>query len=155
MEGIQVSCNGYTISSDKGLLKLDEIHHFLSLEAYWSKNISKEIVQNAIENSFCIGIYYSGEQVGFARIITDYATFGYLADVFILKTHRGKGLSKAMMAVIMNLTWVKMLRRFSLATLDAQGLYRQFGFENPKNPERLMEIVKPSIYGDTNNPCKN
>ncbi|MDF3077535.1 MAG: family N-acetyltransferase [Sphingobacteriaceae bacterium] len=153
MDGIETTFQDYTISSDKCLLQLDKIHHFLSVEAYWSKNIPKEVVTKAIENSFCVGIYLDGGQVGFCRIITDYSTFGYLADVYVLEAHRGKGLSKAMMAAIMELSWVNKLRRFTLATLDAHGLYKQFGFDQPKYPERLMEITKPNIYGDGNNPC--
>lgn len=153
MDGIQINFRDYTISSDKSLLQLEEVHRFLSVEAYWSKNIPRELIRTGIENSFCIGVYHAGKQVGIARIITDYATFGYLADVFIEETHRGKGLSKAMMAAIMELDWVKGLRRFTLATLDAHGLYKQFGFDQPKYPDRLMEITKPKIYGDGNNPC--
>ncbi len=154
MEQVQISYLDYIISSDKTLLQIFDVHSFLSTESYWSKNIPKQTVEKAIENSFCIGVYFDSKQVGFARIISDYATFGYLADVYILQEHRGKGISKAMMKAILALDWVKGLRRFTLATLDAQGLYSQFGFFCPKNPERLMEISKPGIYGDLTNPCK-
>lgn len=153
MDQIQVHQDDYVISSDRALLQNCEIHQFLSCEAYWSKNIPRETVDNAITNSFCIGIYYFGKQVGFCRIVTDYATFGYLADVYVLEAHRGKGLSTAMMSAIMELDWVNGLRRFTLATVGAQGLYSQFGFGHSKHPERLMEIVKPGLYGDASNPC--
>ncbi|MDR0792827.1 MAG: GNAT family N-acetyltransferase [Chitinophagaceae bacterium] len=141
---IQDTC---LISSDKSLLQIDVIHKFLSEEAYWCFNITKNIVINGIEHSFCIGIYtHDNQQAGFARIITDYATFGYLADVFVLEKYRGKGLAKALMAAIMELPWIQGLRNFSLRTKDAHGLYQQFGFIEIINSERSMQILKPDIY---------
>lgn len=136
----------YFITTDKSLMKPDQIHHWLSTESYWSQNIPYATVKNAFDHSFCIGILKDDEQVGYARLITDYATFAYLADVYIKEDHRGHGLSKQMMQFIMELDWVKGLRRVMLATMDAHGLYEQFGFQEPKFPKRLMEIVRPTIY---------
>lgn len=136
----------YQISTDKSKLNLEVIHKFLSEEAYWSKNIPFEIVKKSIENSFCFGVYYNNEQIGFARLITDYATYAYLADVFILHKHRGKGLSKMLMSEIINHPELQYLRRISLATSDAHGLYEQFGFKPPSKPGTLMEIYRPDIY---------
>jgi len=132
--------SGYLISTDKLKLQIDYIHHYLSIESYWAKNIPLEIVKKSIEGSFCFGIYKNDQQVGFARVITDYATFGYLADVFIDKNHRKLGLSKELMKFIMEQDVIKGLRRFMLATLDAHSLYAQFGFESQEGNKRLMGI---------------
>ncbi len=130
----------FLYSTDKSKLNLDYIHHFLSKESYWAKNIPINIVKISIEGSLCFGVYENGKQVGFARVITDYATFGYLADVFIDKDYRGRGLSKALMIFIMEQDVVKKLRRFMLATLDAHSLYAQFGFESQEGNKRLMGV---------------
>lgn len=127
-------------------MDIKAIHQFLSTESYWAKGIPLETVSAALKNSFCIGLFEDGKQIGFARLITDYATFGYLADVYILKEYRGNGLSKMMMKYIMELDFVKGLRRTLLATLDAHSLYRQFGFQSPENPGRLMEIKNNNVY---------
>jgi len=127
-------------STDKSKLNLDYIHHFLSKESYWAKNIPINIVKTSIEGSLCFGVYGNDKQVGFARVITDYATFGYLADVFIDKDYRGRGLSKVLMTFIMEQDVVKKLRRFMLATLDAHSLYAQFGFESQEGNKRLMGV---------------
>lgn len=132
--------NNYLISTDKEKLDINYIHHFLSKESYWAKNIPIEIVKTSIEGSLCFGVYENNKQVGFARVITDYATFGYLADVFIDKNYRGKGLSKELMKFIMEQKVVKKLRRFMLATLDAHSLYAQFGFESQEGNKRLMGV---------------
>lgn len=138
--------DGYHFSSDKSLMQWDAIHNWLSVYSYWSKGISFEMVKTAGEHSFCIGIFNNNLQVGYARIITDYNTFGYLADVYVLETHRQKGLSKKLMDCIVQLNWVKGLRRFMLATKDAHELYKKFGFITPAHPDRLMEITQPDIY---------
>ena len=130
----------FLYSSDKEKLDVNYIHHYLSLESYWAKNIPREIVQKSIDGSLCFGVYYQEKQIGFARVITDYATFGYLADVFIDKHYRGKGLSKELMKFIMKQDVIKKLRRFMLATLDAHSLYTQFGFESQEGNKRLMGI---------------
>lgn len=145
---------GYELSADKTRLQLDVIHNFLSNHSYWSKKISRELVQKAMENSYCVGVYKDGRQVAYARFITDYATFGYLSDVFVLPEHRGKGLSKAIVNHILEPDWVAGLRNIMLATVDAHGLYRQFGFEPLKYPERYLLISRPDIYGDTENICR-
>lgn len=131
----------YFFSTDKRKLNVAYIHQYLSEESYWAKNIPIEIVQKSIEGSLCFGVYYKEYQVGFARVITDQATFGYLADVFIDKTHRKKGLSKDMMTFIMESDFIKVIRRFMLATLDAHLLYEQFGFRALPEPKRMMGIV--------------
>jgi len=131
---------GYIISTDKNRLDVSYIHRYLSEESYWAQNIPIEIVHKSIEGSLCFGIFFYDKQVGFARVITDYATFGYLADVFIDKEHRGKGLSKELMRFIMNYESLKGLRRFMLATKDAHGLYTQFGFKPLKEPDRFLEL---------------
>jgi GNAT superfamily N-acetyltransferase len=132
--------DNYIISTDRGKLDVNYIHYFLSKESYWAKNIPIELVNTSIEGSLCFGVYHQGKQIGFARVITDYATFGYLADVFIDKNYRGKGLSKELMKFIMEQEVIKKLRRFMLATLDAHSLYAQFGFESQVGNKRLMSI---------------
>jgi GNAT superfamily N-acetyltransferase len=136
----------YTISTDKHILQISVIHTYLSTESYWAKHIPLEIVERSIENSLCFGLYFKSEQIGFARVISDFAVFGYLADVFILETHRGKGLSKRLMEAIMNYPKLQGLRLFALKTKDAQGLYKQFGFIVGKNPENFMEIKHEDFY---------
>jgi GNAT superfamily N-acetyltransferase len=136
----------YHFSSDKSLMQWNAIHDWLSTQSYWSKNIPFETVKSAGENSFCIGVFYQDVQVGYARIITDFSTFGYLADVYIVQAHRKKGLSKQLMECIMQLDWIHGLRKFMLATQDAHELYKKYGFVPPVNPNRLMEISKPEIY---------
>ena len=132
--------DGYLYSTDKTKLQLEYIHHFLSVESYWAQNIPLDILQKSIEGSLCFGIYNGDKQIGFARLITDNATFGYLADVFVDKDYRGKGLSKELMRFIFAYPTVKLFRRMLLATLDAHGLYQQFGFESMENNKRLMGI---------------
>jgi GNAT superfamily N-acetyltransferase len=132
--------DNYIIATDRAKLDVNYIHYFLSKESYWAKNIPIEIVKTSIEGSLCFGVYYQAKQIGFARVITDYATFGYLADVFIDKDFRGKGLSKELMKFIMEQDMIKKLRRFMLATLDAHSLYAQFGFESQEGNKRFMSI---------------
>ena len=114
--------------------------------SYWAAGIPEETVRRAIEGSLCFGVYWGGRQLGFARIISDYATFAYLADVFITPEFRGLGLSKALMAFIVEHPKLQGLRRWMLATADAHGLYEQFGFKALARPERIMEISRPDIY---------
>ncbi len=135
------------ISTDKHELDMDLIHRFLSTEAYWSQGIDRRTVEQAIAGSLCVGGYLEGVgQVAFARVITDGATFGYLADVFVLPEHRGRGFSKQLVAAILAQPSLQGLRRFMLATSDAHGLYAQFGFAAPAKPQSLMEILRPAIY---------
>lgn len=136
----------YEISADPHRLDVEVIHTFLAEDSYWARGIPRSTVQRAIENSICFGVYHGAAQVGFARIVTDRSTFALLADVFILEAHRGKGLSKWLMRCVVEHHDLQGLRRFLLATSDAHGLYRQFGFEALGNPSRFMEIVRPDIY---------
>src|ERR1700688_4626985 len=137
----------FLISTDRSKLDLDVIHGFLT-RSYWSEGIPREIVMRAIENSLCFGVYNGAEQVGFARVISDFATYAYLADVFILEPYRERGLGKELMASIMAHPDLQGLRRWSLGTRDAQGLYAQFGFEPVANTRSrtVMEIVNAEIY---------
>ena|ERR1700744_1931631 len=137
---------GYTLSTDKSRLDVDAIHHFLSMESYWARHIPRALVERAIDHSVCFGLYHGDAQVGFARVVTDQATFGYLADVYVLADHRGRGLSKWMMEGIMSHPDLQGLRRFMLATRDAHSLYTQFGFAPLADPAPLMQIVHIDPY---------
>jgi N-acetylglutamate synthase-like GNAT family acetyltransferase len=133
-------------STDKSKLDLHFVHQFLSQHSYWAKGISIELVRKSIEHSMSIGIYSAEKQIGFARVVTDYTTFAYLADVFVTPSFRGKGASKQLMTFIMDIDEMKILRRFLLATSDAHSLYAQYGFQPLKSPDRFMEIHQPDIY---------
>lgn len=137
---------GFEISTDKSKLDSDTIHHYLSKKSYWAKNIPFELVEKSIEGSICFGVYHNSRQVGFARMVTDCATFGYLADVFIIDAYRGKGLSKWLMEAIINYPPFQPLRRWMLATRDAHWLYEQFGFTALDKPERIMQRLKANPY---------
>jgi len=143
---LRLNFNDYLITTDKLLMNIHDIHKWLSQESYWCKHIPFETVKKSFDNSFCIGAILDGRQVAFARLITDYATFGYLADVYVVEEQRGKGISKKMVALLFDLDWVKKLRSIKLATKDAQELYRKYGFNECKFPERIMEITRPDIY---------
>ena len=135
----------YKISTDKSKLDIAVIHGFLST-SYWAEEIPVEIVQKAIENSLCFGVYDGSKQIGFARVITDYATFGYLADVFIVESARGKGLSKWLMECILMYPQLQGLRNFCLMTQDAHTLYARYGFKNIPKPENFMAKKIDGIY---------
>lgn len=137
--------DGFTISTEKGKLDIELIHSFLN-RTYWAEGISKETIRRSIEGSLCFGVFESDKQVGFARMITDKATFAYLADVFIIEEYRGRGLSKWLMQVIMSHPDLQGLRRMILATKDAHGLYKQFGFTPLINVDRWMHILDPEVY---------
>ncbi|CAN5912929.1 GNAT family N-acetyltransferase [soil metagenome] len=115
-------------------------------ESYWSKDIPFETVKKAAENSICINVFSGDEQIAFARVITDKATFAYLCDVIVTEKHRGKGVGKELMRFIMAHPDLQRLRRFTLATHDAHSLYEKSGFTSPRFPDRQMEISKPNIY---------
>ncbi len=138
--------NGYLFSTDKEKLQFDVIHNYLANESYWVKDLPREILERSIKNSECFGIYQGSSQVGFARVVTDYATFGYLGDVFVLEGHRGKGLSKKLMDFILRHPELQGFRRWMLLTRDAQGLYSQFGFIKFHAPDRCMELWYPDVY---------
>lgn len=132
--------NNYLFSTDRSKLQLDVIHNYLSKESYWAQNMPLELIKESIAGSICFGIYIDNKQIAYARVITDNATFAYLADVFVLEEQRGKGLSKELMRFILDHPSLKKLRRFLLATRDAHGLYKQFGFNALAKPETMMEI---------------
>lgn len=136
---INIEHNGYTITTDKSKMDVKAIHQWLSEESYWVKGIPFEKVKGGFDNSFCIGILKDGEQVGYARLITDYYTIAYLADVYVTEGHRGKGLSKKMLDILLAIDWVKDLRKMILGTLDAHNLYTRYGFEVIAEPEKWME----------------
>lgn len=136
----------FCISTHKAKLDVDAIHHFLSTKAYWCLNIPKERVDASIQNSLCFGVYYHDKQIGFARIISDYATIAYLGDVYILEEYRGNGLSKWLMETIMGHPALQGLRRWILLTGDAHGLYRQFGWTDIADPTKWMEIHNKKVY---------
>jgi GNAT superfamily N-acetyltransferase len=135
----------YSIRTDPKQLDLDAIHAFLS-RSFWAEGIPKETVAKAIANSLCFGVFDGKAQVGFARVVTDRATFAYLCDVYVLESHRGHGLGKWLIETVMAHPDLQGLRRFQLVTRDAHGLYSRHGFESPLNPERHMEIFRHGMY---------
>jgi GNAT superfamily N-acetyltransferase len=136
----------FLISTSRERLNLDVVHGFLT-NCYWAKGITREIVARSIEHSLCFGIYEgAGAQVGFARVVTDFATVAYLGDVFVLESHRGRGLSKWLLECIVRCPVLQNLRRWILLTRDAHGLYSQYGFTPVKAPERYMELHRPNVY---------
>jgi GNAT superfamily N-acetyltransferase len=147
----------FLISTDRERMQLDVVHGFLT-NSYWAKGISREVVERSIEHSLCFGIYDESPrlakdarpgapaQVGFARVVSDFATVAYLGDVFVLESHRGRGLSKWLMECITRHPGLQNLRRWILLTRDAHGLYSQFGFAPLKAPERYMELHRPDVY---------
>lgn len=136
----------FTISADRKLLQLEVIHKFLAEESYWAKERTKEQTATAIKNSLPFGVYQGENQIGFARVVTDYATFAYLGDIFILEEFRGRGLSKWLINVIVNHPELQGFRRWILATKDAHTLYEKFGFAALRFPERWMEKTAPNAY---------
>ncbi len=144
--GQNATMDAYAIDADPGRLQPDAIHAYLT-RSYWSPGIPRAVVERAIANSICFGVYAGDVQVGFARVVTDRATFAYLADVYVLEAHRGQGLSKRLVAFILAHPDLQGLRRFMLATADAHGLYEQFGFKVAERPERIMQIRHPDPYG--------
>ena len=140
------SVGTYAVSDDPARLDVNAMHAYLR-RAYWSEEIPLEVVERAVRGSLCIGAYdANGAQVGLARFISDYATFAYVCDVYVLEEHRGHALSKAMMAVASSHPKLQGLRRWTLVTNDAHGLYAQFGFNPIAHPERFMERTVPDIY---------
>ncbi len=136
------------ISGDFADVDLDVVHGFLSRDAYWCRGITRDRVERTARHSLCFSALLDGAQVGFARVVTDRATFGYLADVFVLPAHRGQGISQAMMAAILAHPELQGLRRFLLATSDAHGLYAKYDFQPITRPERFMERYRPDAHLD-------
>ncbi len=136
--------NGYLISTDQNLLDLDVIHRWISEESYWAPGRSRQTVAASVQASLNFGIYADdGEMVGAARVVTDFATFGWLCDVFVIDEHRGRGLGKALMAAVADHPELTGLQRIILATADAHQLYARYGFELMANPERWMQRTRP------------
>ncbi len=148
MDYTDLENSGYYILQDNKMMDTEMIHHFISTQSYWAKNIPLETVLKSIENSLCFGVFNQNKQIGFARVITDKATFAYLADVFILNEYRGRGLSKWLMEFIHNYPDLQGLRRWLLATKDANSLYEQFGWKKltEEQADRMMIVHNPDIY---------
>lgn len=140
MKAFERSLGAYLISTDPARLDLDAIFDYLSGESYWARGRPRDQIVRGIENSLPFGLYRDGEQVGFARIVTDYATFAWLADVYVLDGHRGQGLGKALIEAVVEHPAVRDLPRVLLATADAHGLYEHYGFESLHRDERFMAI---------------
>lgn len=138
--------SAYELTSDPARLDIDAIHAFLT-RSYWSPGVPRRIVERAIANSLCVAVLHDGAQVGFARVITDKATFAYLADVYVLEAHRGQGLSHRLVETLLAHPDLRGLRRMLLATRDAHGLYAQHGFKALAAPDRMMEILVADPYG--------
>lgn len=134
------------ISTDRTELDVPMIYRFLSEQSTWAVGISRAVVDRAIENSLCFGGYIDGRQVAFARVVTDFATFGNLVDVFVIPEYRRRGYGTELMAAVINHPSLKGLRRFTLATGDCHGLYEKFGFAPPQRPDTLMERYFPNMY---------
>jgi GNAT superfamily N-acetyltransferase len=141
----------YTVTADRQRIDGDAVHRFLT-GCFWARGISRERVAKSIAHSLCFGLFHEAAQVGFARVVTDYSTYAYLCDVYVLEAHRDKGLGKWMMAFVMEHPELQGLRRFQLVTRDAHGLYSRFGFDTPVNPERHMEIFQPGLYSGEASP---
>ncbi|HEY1460495.1 MAG TPA: GNAT family N-acetyltransferase [Casimicrobiaceae bacterium] len=135
------------LSTDPARLDRTLIHEFLSEQSYWATGVPRAVIERAIEHSLCFGVYRQGTQVAFARVVTDHATFAYLADVFVQPAYRGSGIAKWMLGTIVNHPDLQGLRRFILATRDAHGLYARFGFAPLANPGRFLERFAPDPYG--------
>ena len=138
--------NEFMISTDHSRLQIDAIHKFLTEESYWAKERTRKQTETAIKICLCFGVYQSENQIGLARVVSDYATFAYLGDVYITKEFRGLGLSNWLMETIMNYPDLQGLRRWILATRDAHSLYEKFGFAELKHPTRWMEKAAPNAY---------
>jgi GNAT superfamily N-acetyltransferase len=135
----------YSVTADRSRIDVDAVHAYLT-RSFWARGISKELVAKSIAHSLCFGVFENGAQVAFARVVTDYSTYAYLCDVYVLEDHRGRDLSKWMMEFVMKHPDLQGLRRFQLVTRDAHGLYTRFGFKSPENPERQMEIFRDGMY---------
>ena len=135
--------DGYTLSCDPGRLQPKRIHGFLT-QIYWSKGVDLATVERSLRHSFCVGVYAGARQVALTRVVTDFATFGWLSDVYVEEEHRGRGLAGWMVKFILRHPDLRNLRRFLLASRDAKDLYRHFGFADPRHPERMMELIPGS-----------
>ena len=143
---MKVSFDGFTIDTDKELLDLDAIQKFLVEDSYWARERTLEQTRTAIENSICFGVYHNGRQIGFARVVSDLATFAYVGDVYVTEEFRGRGISKRLMEAVIAHPDLQGLRRWVLATRDAHSLYEKYGFHELTFPERWMERPAPNAY---------
>ncbi len=143
----------FVISTDLTRIDVQTVHRYLNAESYWAAGIPLDVFRRSIEHALCFGLYKDSEQAGFGRVITDYATFAYLGDVFVLEAYRGQGLSKWLMSVIRRHPDLQGLRRWMLATRDAHGLYAQFGFSPLSAPDRWMEVCDPDVYSTVTPAC--
>jgi GNAT superfamily N-acetyltransferase len=146
MENITATRGDYFITTDKSKLDIIAIHDFLCNHSHWSKNIPIQKVRDSIDNSLCFGVFHLNKQVGFARVISDFATIAYLGDVYILPEYRGQKLSKWLMEQVMAHPHLQGLRRWILTTVDSHGLYKQYGWKGLATPERFMEVWNPDVY---------
>ena len=137
--------SSFQVSTDQSKLDIPMIYRFLSEQSTWAVGISRPVVERSIENSLCFGGYLDGRQIAFARVITDYATFANLVDVFVVPEYRGRGYGKQLIGVVLRHPSLQKLRRFMLATSDAHGLYERFGFTAPQQPQTLMERYWPIL----------
>jgi len=143
---MEITREEFTISTDKSRLDVEMIQRFLADESYWATTRTPEQTRTAIENSLCFALFAGTRQIGFARVVTDFATFAYVGDVFVLEEFRGRGLSKWLMETMVSYPELQGLRRWLLATLDAHGLYEHFDFGPVRFPERWMERTAPDAY---------
>ncbi len=143
---MKVSFDGFTIDTDMELLDLDAIQKFLVEDSYWARERTLEQTRTAIENSICFGVYHNGRQIGFARVVSDLATFAYVGDVYVIEEFRGRGISKRLMETVIAHPDLQGLRRWVLATRDAHSLYEKYGFHELTFPERWMERPAPNAY---------
>ncbi len=148
MEHVTRERDGYSISTDPALLDLHAVHAYLT-RSYWAAGIPLEMIQRAAAHSLCFGVYHANKQVGFARVITDYATFAYLADVYLLEAHRGRGVGKWLVETILAHPAVQGVRRLMLVTRDAMDLYARYGFQPPSEPSGIMQIRHANPYGNS------
>jgi len=145
MSAMEFQGGEWVVSTDRARLDRDLIHRILA-HSYWAEGVPRQVVERSLENSLCFGVFEDGVQIGFARVITDYATYAYLADVFILETHRSRGAARFLMECILRHPQLQNLRRWTLVTRDAHALYAKFGFTPLEKPERFMELHNPGVY---------
>jgi len=145
MSALQFHRGDWVVSTDRARLDLDLIHKFLT-HSYWAKGIPRDVVERSLENSLCFGVFEHDQQIGFARVITDYATYAYLADVFVLEPHRSRGVANFLMECILRHPQLEDLRRWTLVTRDAHRLYAKFGFTPLAEPQAFMERRRTRAY---------
>lgn len=141
--------DNYLLTTDASLFDTDTLYHFISDQSYWSRGIPRATFERSLQHSLCFGLFQDETQIGFARVVSDFATFAYLGDVFVHQNHRGRGLSKWMIDCVLSHPDLRGLRRWMLATRDAHELYKQFGFTELKAPGKFMEKHDPEVYGKT------